>query len=342
MRTQLIRRIALVALVGVVALGGLAACGKKKSENAQLEIPKTFVLTGLPQSDSTAATRPALSIKIDNAPAARPQFGIEKADTIVEERVEGGITRLIAIFQSQDAEQVGPVRSLRDTDVDWLQPLGGLVGYSGGVPEVTVRLGKAGLVDVGADVLSEKVYPRKKGRQFEHSMYTNTKTLWGSTNKGGKTPPSLYEYREADAPFAAAEASAVATVEGKMGGTSVATRYGWSWNASKGAFLRTTDGKSHEIEGVGQIAMPNVVLQFTDYVATPFKDTAGSPVEKAVVTGQGEAWYLSEGKLAKGTWSRAAGTDVTKFTDALGVSVKLKPGQTWLMLVPKDQPASAK
>src|SRR5258707_6884131 len=79
--------------------------------------PPIAPLTGLVVArGSPLLMRPALAVKIENTPDARPQSGLEKADIVVEEQVEGGITRFIAIFQSQDARVIGPVRSARPED----------------------------------------------------------------------------------------------------------------------------------------------------------------------------------------------------------------------------------
>jgi hypothetical protein len=91
-------------------------------------------LTGLPDPSGTAITRSALTIKIENTPEALPQWGIDQADVVYEEIVNGGITRLAAIFNSQAPVKVGPVRSVRPTDTQVVWPLGGIFAFSGGAP----------------------------------------------------------------------------------------------------------------------------------------------------------------------------------------------------------------
>ena len=77
-------------------------------------------------------TTPSLAAKVDNHPGARPQFGLERADIVVEELVEGGLTRYVAIWQSDVPDEIGPVRSIRPMDPDIISPFGGIVAYSGG------------------------------------------------------------------------------------------------------------------------------------------------------------------------------------------------------------------
>src|SRR5580692_13129395 len=91
-------------------------------------------LTGLPDPGGAALTRSALTVKIENTPEALPQWGIAQADVVYEEIVNGGITRLAAIFNSHAPTKVGPVRSVRPTDTQVVWPIGGIFAYSGGAP----------------------------------------------------------------------------------------------------------------------------------------------------------------------------------------------------------------
>src|SRR5579871_2960603 len=89
-------------------------------------------LTGLPAVTPANVKRPALSVKVDNAPSALPQIGLNNADIVTEEVVEGGLTRFFVTFQCQDAAVVGPIRSARPVDADLLRELnGGILVYSG-------------------------------------------------------------------------------------------------------------------------------------------------------------------------------------------------------------------
>lgn len=137
------RRTPLLALVAMllVACSGGGGDGEKGAAGgppAEVTTSTTLApfapLTGLPLTDQARLGRPALVVKIENAPASRPQSGLDAADVVYEEIVEGGITRFLAVFHSADAEPIGPVRSLRPSDPDIIAPFGGLFAYSGGIP----------------------------------------------------------------------------------------------------------------------------------------------------------------------------------------------------------------
>lgn len=334
-----LRPIPYVFFVLVLCVVMLSGCGKAKEKGVPLTTPEgvalTAPLTGLPITNGDLLKRPLITVKIDNAPDARPQFGIENADVIIEEKVEGGVSRFMALFHSQDAERVGPVRSLRDTDVSWLAAEGGLLAYSGGIPQVRARINGTGITDVGADTFGEKYYKRRKDRSFEHSMFTNTKLLRDDlAPKNAKPPKSLYTYLANNQAFGGAGEVQITSFDARLANLPTAMSFVWTWDASKQTFMRKTDNKIHDIEGHGQIAMPNVVLQFTPYVKTQWTDRAKTPVDQANVIGEGEAWVFSGGKLVKGRWSRPNGDAITTFKDTSGTPIKLKAGQTWLTLVP--------
>lgn len=337
------KRFVAVAASLVLAATLIGCSGDKKDETAEPGATTTApdgpvaALTGLPLDDEAIRNRPLLTVKVDNHPQARPQFGIDRADVIVEEKVEGDLSRFMALFQSQDADRVGPVRSLRSTDAAWLKPVGGMIAYSGGIDPVRALLPKNGVADIGADTHGPKYYKRRSDRPFEHGMYTNTNVLREDlTPKAAKAPPALFAYTKAGEAFGGATATPVASVSTQMGTVSTATRFDWTWDAGAGVFRRGTDGKAHEIEGQGQIGMKNVIIQMTPYRATQWRDRANSVVDEAVVIGSGEAFILSDGKLVRGRWERS-GDAPTKFTDSAGAEVKLQPGHTWLSMVPQGQ-----
>ena len=76
-------------------------------------------------------TRRILGVKVDNHLEARPQSGIEKADLIFEIWVEG-LTRYLAFFQASDVDYLGPIRSMRPTDIGLQNPFGTSFVNSGG------------------------------------------------------------------------------------------------------------------------------------------------------------------------------------------------------------------
>src|ERR1035441_9642314 len=142
----------IVAVVVIAAIGGLAFFHFHKTTTTPTTTPTTTTtlpqyptapLTGVVDPSGTALKRPALTVKVENTPQALPQWGIDQADVVYEEIVNGGITRLAAIFNSQAPAKVGPVRSVRPTDTQVVWPLGGVFAYSGGAPYAVASISTA-------------------------------------------------------------------------------------------------------------------------------------------------------------------------------------------------------
>jgi hypothetical protein len=300
--------------------------------------PDPAFLTGLPQHDRNKQDRPALVVKIDNAPPARPQAGVDAADVVYEEMVEGGVVRFLAVFHSRDAKSVGPVRSVRPVDPEIVTPLKGLFAYSGGIPQFVKLIKKAPVTLVGYDELT-KAYTLRRDRPSPHHFFTSTEALYKGAEEGTPPPPPLFTYLPAGQPFGVAGGSPLTSFTVHMGGK---TRADWTWDAGPGQWRRSTNGTPHDVEGGGQLAFTNVIVQFVKYTNTSARDAAGFPVPTAQVIGSGEAWVLSGGRLVKATWSKPNIAAITQYSDADKLPVALQPGTTWVALAPVGAPTTVK
>ena len=294
--------------------------------------PSPAPLTGLPQPDQDKLRRPALTVKIENAPEARPQAGLDAADVVYEEMVEGGLTRFLAVFQSRDADPVGPIRSVRPVDPDLVTPIGGLFAYSGGIPAFVNALHRAPVTDVGFDAFS-KAYVKRKGKAAPHNFYSSTGSLYAGRKKGdkGDSPAQpLFSYL-ASGQVPSASALKVTHVEVAFPGNN---RVVWDFDATASLWRRSEYGTPHTVESGGQVSVPNLILETVVYRNTGQRDPAGNPVPEANVIGGGDSIVLVAGNELKGRWSKPSVAAVPGYVDAAGSPVLLTPGQTWVMLVP--------
>lgn len=277
-------------------------------------------LTGLPGFNDP--NRPALVVKIDNHPKAEPHIGINHADVVFEELVEGGLTRFAAVFHSQEADPVGPVRSVRSTDVGLLTQLNSpLFSSSGGNPGVRAELAGSSLVDIGHDKLPGE-YRRMGGRSAPHNLVSSTSGLRAASAGRGGAPPALFSYRAPGAAPATAVPASGVTVRFP----SITASYSWTGSG----WARTHRGKPHVDDKGRRVTPTNVIVQFAEYDRS--RADANSP--EAITVGTGDAWVFTEGTLVRGRWSRRDGNSVTVFSDADGNPIQLLPGTTWVELAP--------
>lgn len=293
-----------------------------------------YPLTGQAVDDPARANRPVLAVKIDNAQprrgqGGRPQAGINQADIVFEEMVEGSVTRFLALFHSQDADPVGPVRSARTTDLLLMEPLNRpLFAWSGANAGVAGQVRGAPVADVGLDANSG-AYHRAGDRPAPYNLMSSTGALYGAAAGEERPPPALFSYRPADVEPTGESATGVRIVFGGGPG-SAPVDYEWD-----GAGWARSQRDTPHVDATGtRVAPPNVVIQFTPYAEVQCCDAAGFPIVEAQLVGEGDAWVFSAGKLIRARWSRPAVGDVTTYTTADGQPVLLTPGPTWVAIAP--------
>ncbi len=288
------------------------------------------VLTGLSTFDDP--TRPALAIKIDNVSPARPQSGINQADIVFVEEVEGGLTRFAAIFHSTAVDEVGPVRSMRTGDFDLLAQFNApLFANSGGNRYARRALGDSTLVDIGAATHLDLYY--RTGRAAPHNLYTNPLNLW-SVGSGPdyptSTPSPIFRFRE-PGEAAVGDATAITGVEIDYGRSVVE----YEWNGS--GWLRSQDG-SPTVDAAGvRVAPTTVIVHFTEYGVS----LADALSPEAITTGTGPAWILTDGLLVDANWRRPEIDDQFEYVTDAAAFVTILPGRTWVEM-PRPESATSR
>jgi hypothetical protein len=278
-------------------------------------------LTGLVDPSGSALTRSALTVKIENTPEALPQWGVDQADVVYEEIVNGGITRLAAIFNSQAPTKVGPVRSVRPTDTQVVWPLGGIFAYSGGAAYAVASISTAPVKLIDESSAGTAMF-RDPNLYAPHNLFAVAPALFAF--KGTPTPPpALFSYRpSSQQPVGAKVASFVVPFPSIYPVT-------WTWDATTTSWDRTLFGKA-DVTGTGvRESSKNVVVMFVDYV-----NGIGTENSYANLQGSGQVEIFSAGREVRGTWSRGPSkADVIQYKTATGGTITLTPGQTWVELL---------
>ncbi|SKC46991.1 DUF3048 domain-containing protein [Krasilnikoviella flava] len=341
-RSAVVRGVVVLALGAVVTLGACSSGGSPsptvtpsstadKGAPPQPAVPSAWPLTGVPSDD--VAARPALAVKIENAPEARPQTGLEDADLVWEEVVEGGITRFVAVYHSQVPKAVEPVRSVRPMDPDVVAPLGGILAYSGGQTPFITAVEKSGTQSVIMD-RGDAGFSRDPDRAAPHNVVGDPKAFLDQAD-GDRTvpPPAQFRYAgEAGAGTAGTDGKKAATVDVTL---SPAQRSVWDWSGKEKQWQRSEGSRESVSSSGARHAATNVLVLSVDVVKTKYKDPAGSPVPKTELVGKGKGVLASAGKTVPVRWSKKDQASLVELTRD-GEPVELDPGSTWIELVPKD------
>ena len=341
--------IALVAAAVLLAGGGIAlavtsggATKKPSRSAANIPAPSTTAaaapgplcpLTGLAPTGGAVPQRPALAVKVDNYPDARPQSGLDQADIVFDEPVEGGITRFAAVFQCQSPTLIGPIRSARAVDLPIMDQLSKpILVHVGGINPVLAMLSSGNLSDFDLRIHGA-IIKRVPGRVAPYSTYIAATAGWG-LEPGDTTPPTpLFTY---------SPTTTLGAATGSVHIPFTATNNTlWTWDATSGHWLLSYSGRPATVAGGSQIATTNVVVQTVHVTYGPWLENSEGGLEvQSQLTGSGPLMVLRDGVAITGTWKRAALGDPTTLTAADGSTIALRPGQTWVEIVPSTVPVT--
>lgn len=286
--------------------------------------------------DSTELYSPPLALKIDNAPTALPQQGLQDADIVFEELVEGGLTRFLAIFHSQIPTSVGPIRSGRSTDIPLLMPFdGALFGWSGSNWAFRKLLDTVAITDVGL-YRNPSHYWRQTERISPSNLWVRASQLFNKEAHDPHSSEPLWPY-ELPEETTSAPSREIKGVKVDWGSTKVEHL----WDAARSGWARSQNDDPHvvlDLKGEQhELAPENLIIQFTKYVLTNEEDVNGARIPLGLVSeGSGTALILKDGGLIEGRWIKANVTVHTDFFDNQGRLIAMSPGSTWVLLAPRD------
>jgi hypothetical protein len=298
--------------------------------------------------------RRPLAVKIDNAPTARPHYGISQADMVWELLVEGFITRLAAYFHSQDPSTIGAVRSVRFSDRYTTPMVRGSLVFSGAsqLMEGLVRgdIAAGYYVGVSPQIGQGNAFYRTgvDGRVAPHNLFTSSDALRQATNDvggGGAVDVPAWSFLQSPV-----HPATIGGFIGSVGASSLTIPYRadarvrYEYDAASHTYARYQSSSNaltfqREVDGNNNVAIAarNVVIIYTDVIVTDVVDDAGgAPSLDMRMVGTGPATVFRDGLRQDGTWSRATNFDPFVFTNFYGHRIYLSPGQTWVHVVPID------
>jgi hypothetical protein len=330
------RGLAPLAVGALLATTSLAACAGQEDEAAPART------TATPSATTSTTTAPALvplrggpvlAVKIDNTSRSRPRIGLNQADVVYVEPVEGGLTRLLAVFSSRMPKEVGPVRSARESDVDLVANYGSVaLAYSGGSAYTVPILERGKQVNLSYDA-SGRGYHRDHSRPAPYNVIGNTKELLARAKSS--TPPKDVGFRFGPAAVGGTKASSVTARWS-------AARMTFTWNAKRKQYVVTTDGRPDIGADKVQHGASTVVVQYVDTRLSKNRDTNGVATPVVELTGKGRVTVLRGGKAWSGTWARTGLTAPTTFTTGRTPVTFAPGGPVWVLLVAPGQLVAVK
>ena len=291
------------------------------------ERPKLNFLSG-----KVGSNGPVLVVKIDDTTQAHPQIGVEDADIVYIEQVEGGLTRLAAIFSSVIPDRVGPVRSARISDIDILSQYGRVAfAYSGAQRKLLPVIAAANLQDLGAQHEGSVIYTTDPKRTPPYAMVLRADLLMQKVTEKN---------------FAVDLAKNVGSVFGDIqeGGKAIskavmhwpAATYSAAWSDSEKRWLLDHNNSPNIAESGIHLGPTTLIIQMVSITPSEYKDKLGGVTPFSNTIGTGQAYVLRNGELFATTWTRLSAESGTTFTLNNGKVMNFDPGQIWIALTDRE------
>ncbi|HER24868.1 MAG TPA: DUF3048 domain-containing protein [Candidatus Atribacteria bacterium] len=308
--------------------------GEKEEENIEATygtVVNPGEITTLPEvkeKESPFGSRP-LAIMIENSEGARPQSGLDKANIVYEVLAEGGITRFLAIYYDQEAEEVGPIRSARPYFVSKSLEHQAIYIHVGGSEEAYNFIKEENIDDIN-EFVDFQPFWRSTDRKPPHNLYASTSKLRKEANKLGY----IEMIKKQEYQF---EISRDEKLSGRKN-NSIVIPYNRNYTVSYQylpetmKYIRFMNGEPHiDAKTKEQIAVDNVIVQ---YAGTKIIDEEGRLAVDFV--GKGKGLLFIKGQSSEITWEKPDLRARTIFLDKDGNRIALIPGNVWIQIVPLD------
>jgi hypothetical protein len=316
------KKVALLIVTTALILTGCSAVS-----NLLPDKKATSVLSGREGIDG-----PVLVVKIDDTNAAHPQIGLEEAEVVYIEQVEGGLTRLAAIFSTVIPQRVGPVRSARISDIDILSQYGRVAfAYSGAQKKLLPVIAAANLQDLGAQRQSPTIYTTDPNRNQPFAMVLRADLL-------------MQKIKEKE--LSVDTAKSVGFVFGDLpeGGKAVqkavmkwpAATYSADWSAKESRWHLSHNDKLNLADSGVVLGPTTLVIQMVKISPSEYGDKFGGVTPLSETIGTGKAYVLRDGEVFIATWNRAFADSGTTFSLSDGSPMNFAPGQIWVALTDRE------
>ena len=275
---------------------------------------------------------PVLVVKIDDSAQAHPQIGLEDADIVYIEQVEGGLTRLAAIFSSVIPQRIGPVRSARISDIDILSQFGRVAfAYSGAQKKLLPVIASANLQDLGAQRQSPVIYTTDPDRTQPYAMVLRADLLMQLI---AEKSYQIDVAKNVGFKYGELQEGGVATIKADMHWP--AATYSATWSSDESRWLLTHNSSVNVADSGIVLGPTTLVIQMVSITDSEYKDKVGGVTPFSQTVGTGKAYVLRDGQRFVTTWNRPFADSGTTFTFEDGAVMNFDPGQIWIALTDRE------
>jgi len=295
--------------------------------------PSLSPLTGLHVSDPGLLARRVLAVRIGNDPIIRPQEGLGQADIVYEEVMDGWtVTRFTALYLESSPTRVRPIRSARLSSLQIAPQYDAALVHTGASDRIRWLLSKASFVNLD-EFFHPKPFSVLGGYDWRGRFYTSVERLHSYLNERGLEATAPIKGYTFDLQAPAGQPAASIHIPYPS-----SSLVDWRYEPTTGRYMRLVQGQPH-LEGLTkeQITADNVIILYAEHKKTDIvEDTNGATAIDIVLTGSGRAQLCRDGVMVECRWVQKAANELIQYYDNDGKLVPLRPGKTWIQLVPTD------
>lgn len=323
----------LVAVVFVIASCAVVLTSVVSPDSLfKVESPFTEAPAENSVSGRLGADAPILVVKIDDTSMAHPQIGLEDADLVYIEQVEGGSTRLAAVFSSKIPTRIGPIRSARISDVELLAQYGRVgFAYSGAQKKMLPIIAAANLHDLGAQKNSSTIFTTDPTRMQPYAMVLRADLLLELANTRGL---EFAHSKNMGWKFGKEPGDGVAIRSAQVSWP--ASSYDVHWSKKENRWLLDFRKEPNIAESGTRLGASTFVIQLVSITDSIYKDKNGGITPLSSTVGSGSGYILRNGKSIKATWSRPTAEEGTRWLGMAGKEITFEKGQIWVALTDKQ------
>lgn len=332
-----------LVLVMLTACSGSTTVAKTKGKLTPAASPTApgpglCPLTDLPPAQGGSATRAPLAVKVDDSiPYADPQAGLQDADVVYDEPVEGGLAWFLAIYQCGNPSRVGPVREVEVEDPSILFQYAPILYANAGTSAATAQgtTSTAGIINLDANHQGP-AYSRDNTRQAPYNLFVDPSQLFGL--KVASPLSAVKPQFSFVSPTAQMSDTRVSATAGSLT-FSLGPQVGYEYDPGTTSYIRKENGHPQLTDGGGALHVTNVAILWTTINQSQAQDASGNAAPEPVLVGQGNAMVLSGGVEHDGTWSRTDPGSPIEFQGKSGSPIPMLPGNTWIHILPSSEAA---
>lgn len=319
------RAILIATVVSLIALTGCSALKKSLHISSS---PTAKAVTYNSISGRIGTDGPVLVVKVDDTTQAHPQIGLDKADLVYIEEVEGGLTRLAAVFSSEVPTHIGPVRSARISDIDLLSQYGHVAfAYSGAQTKLLPVIGSANLENLGAQRESPTIYIRDESRFAPVNLILRADLLMSKLRDQGT---AITTSKNMGWTFGSAPAGGQPILSVKMKWPS--NTYGAVWSPEQARWLLIHANTPDMAADGSQLGPTTLVIQMVSITPSQYHDKFGGVTPFSATIGSGRGYILRNGLAFAANWNRSDAASGTTWTLPDGTPIPFAGGQIWVAL----------